>query len=462
MTDLPNSPNTDLPNDDLRKTITMPDKMDRREFVGRAMVAGSGLAAGGLTTRLPAFAEETKSAEQIPLGKAQQCIMLWLGGGACHIDTWDPKRLGDAKAKRPGSYYKAIPTTVEGTSVCEHLPRCAKLLDRFNVVRSVHHEVIDEHAAAVNRVHTGRPVSGTITYPSIGSVVYHQLGPRNEKVPGYVLIGYPNVTRGPGFLGAECGYLYLTDTRSGPAGLTRPADVSSGRASRRAELLAQMRQRYRAKLKNDQTIATYDTALAGALRLAGPDFTRVFELERESAALRQSYGSEFGQRCLLARRLLQSGVRFVEVSHNLNFVNGTGWDTHNDGQLQQHELIRELDQALGSLVEDLERHDMLDQTLIVVATEFGRPAGFDGGGGRGHHSKAFSMVLAGGGLRTGKTIGTTDELGMEIVDRPVSIPDFHATIYHALGIDSTEEMHTSDDRPVPITDGGRPIAELFG
>ena len=187
----------------------------------------------------------------------------------------------------------------------------------------------------------------------------------------------------------------------------------------------------------------------------------VFQLDAEPAELRESYGGEFGQRCLLSRRLIQSGVRFIEVSHNLNFINGTGWDTHNDGQLNQHLLIRELDSALSALVLDLEQHRLLDKTLIVVATEFGRPAQFDGGGGRGHHSKAFSIVLAGGGLHNGKTIGETDELGMHIVSRPVSVPDLHATIYWALGIDPAEELYADGDRPVPITDRGRPIDELF-
>ncbi len=154
-------------------------------------------------------------------------------------------------------------------------------------------------------------------------------------------------------------------------------------------------------------------------------------------------------------------MRFVEVSHNLNFINGTGWDTHNDGILEQHVLIRELDHALSTLVLDLERQQMLDKTLVVVASEFGRPAGFDGGGGRGHHSKAFTVALAGGGLNNGKTIGLTDELGMNIVERPVSVPDLHATICWALGINPSEELYTPDDRPVPITDGGKPIDELF-
>ncbi|MDF1746356.1 MAG: DUF1501 domain-containing protein, partial [Gimesia sp.] len=187
----------------------------------------------------------------------------------------------------------------------------------------------------------------------------------------------------------------------------------------------------------------------------------VFQLDNEKSELRTGYGGEFGQRCLLSRRLIQSGVRFIEVSHNLNFVNGTGWDTHNDGQLNQHLLIKELDSALSALVLDLEQNKLLDKTLIVVASEFGRPAKFDSGGGRGHQSKAFSVVLAGGGLQNGKTIGVTDELGQSIVSRPVSVPDLHATIYCALGIDPSEELH-SGDRPVPITDMGQPVRELFG
>jgi hypothetical protein len=199
-----------------------------------------------------------------------------------------------------------------------------------------------------------------------------------------------------------------------------------------------------------------------AARLSGPSFRKVFRLADESPSLRASYGGEFGQRCLLARRLVESGVRFVEVAHNLNFLNGTGWDTHNQGQLKQHDLIREMDSAVSSLLDDLHRVGRLESTLVVVATEFGRPAEFDSGGGRGHQSTAFSALLAGGGLKTGKVIGVTDDLSKTIVARPVSVPDFHATIHAALGINPDKELHTSDGRPVPITDHGRPISELFG
>ena len=281
-----------------------------------------------------------------------------------------------------------------------------------------------------------------------------------DGVPAYVVIGYPNVTRGPGFLGAKHGYIYLTDTEAGPSGLTRPPEISEARQARREALLAQMRQGYVARQNGDKFVADYDAAIGESFRLARGDFMKAFQLGAEPDTLRAAYGSEFGQRCLLARRLVQTGVRFIEVSFNLNFINGTGWDTHNEGQRNQHLLIQDLDQSLATLVVDLEKHRLLDKTLIVVATEFGRPPEFDNGGGRGHWSKAFSIALAGGGLKTGQAVGVTDELGRKIVDTPISVPDLHATIHCALGINPEKHLY-DEDRPVPITDRGQPVRAVF-
>lgn len=395
-----------------------------------------------------------------PKGKAEACIFLWLGGGSAHVDTFDPKRRGDGK-KQAGSYYDAVPTAIAGERVCSHLRRVADRLDRCVPVRSLNHKVVDEHAAATAFLHTGRPVSGTVTYPSIGSVISHERGAVERGVPAYVVIGYPNASRGPGFLGSKYGYVYLTDVDAGPTGLTPPDDIRPDRRPRREALLEGLRSDFEAKNPGDSMVRDYSAAGREAARLAGPAFLDAFKLDREPDSVRASYGGEFGRRCLLARRLVERGVRFVEVSHNLNFLNGTGWDTHNDGQLRQHELIEELDGALAGLIDDLGRVGRLDSTLVVVATEFGRPPEFDSGGGRGHQSGAFSGLLAGGGLRTGRVIGVTDELGKTIVDRPVSIPDFHATIYAALGINPAKELDAGG-RPVPITDHGRAIAELFG
>ena len=424
-------------------------EIDRREWFRRGALAAAATLAGGTA----------RSAS--PPGKAEACILLWLGGGAAQIDTFDPKGRGDGK-KKPACYYESIETALSGVRLCEHLPGLARRLHHTAILRTLHHEIIDEHGAATNLMHTGRPTSGTIAYPSIGSIVAHQRGANGEGVPAYVVIGYPSVSRGPGFLGSKHGYVYLTDTQSGPAGLTPPASLGAGRRDRQERLLESFRADFQAAHPRDATIADYVAASREAARLAGPNFRRVFELDREPSSLRTAYGGEFGQRCLLARRLVEAGVRFIEVAHNLNFVNGTGWDTHNQGQLRQHGLIRELDHALSALLDDLERLGRLDSTLVVVATEFGRPAAFDSGGGRGHQSTAFSALLAGGGLRTGQVVGTTDDLSKTIVDRPVSVPDFHATIHAALGIDPSKELLTPEGRPVPITDHGHPIADLFG
>ncbi len=396
--------------------------------------------------------------EKMIRGRAEHVVSIWLGGGMGACDTFDPKRKGDPKAKVPGSYYDSIETSVDGVRLCEHLPRLATLMDHVTAVRTVHHDVIDEHAAATNRMHTGRAISGTVVYPSLGSIIAHQRGSLAEGVPPYVLIGYPNVTRGPGFLGSKAGYLYLTDTSQGPSGLSRPQDITDARQARRERVLSQLR--------TSQTPTTvkqlndYDESISQSMKLSGPEFMSSFQLDREPADLRSAYGGEFGQRCLLARRLMERGTRFIEVSHNLNFLNGAGWDVHNEGILQQHALIRELDHALSAFIEDLLRKKLLDKTLIVITTEFGRPPEFDSGGGRGHQGTAFSCVLAGGGLNHRGAFGETDELGKKIVKDPVSVPDFFATIHAAVGVDYSKNLYDGD-RPVPITDMGKPIRALF-
>jgi hypothetical protein len=436
------------------KNRNLMNKLTRRAFLARTGVGTAALGLGGLS---PLFAQEKKT---YPQGKAEHCIFVWLGGGAAQTDTWDPKRLGDPQKKIAGSAYPAIDTAIPGVQVCEHLKSTAKLLDRFALLRTVNHDLIDEHAAATNFVHTGRRPTGTITYPSIGSLVAHERGALADGIPPYVVIGYPMIMRGPGFLGAKHGYVYLTDTEKGPAGLTRPPYVTTARQSDRERLLEQLRTGYRARNPDDKTIAEYDDAVGASLTLAKGDFMRAFQLSAEPTTLRQKFGDEFGQRCLLARRLVQTGVRFVEVSFNLNFINGTGWDTHNQGQKNQHILIQQLDQALAMLVLDLEKNRLLDKTLVVVASEFGRPPEFDGGGGRGHWAKSFTIALAGGGLKLGQAIGETDELGKLPVKQPLSVPDAHATIHCALGINPARLLYDGD-RPVPITDMGEPAAQAF-
>lgn len=432
--------------------------MNRRHFLAQTgALAGAALLSDSLLSSNTALASPT--AIHVPKGKAEHVVFIWLGGGMAQIDTFDPKRRGNSKAspKLAGSEYGTIDTVVPGVKFCEHLRRTAKLADRMTAIRTVNHHLVDEHAFGTNFVHTGRLISGSVTYPSIGSIIGHVRGAVNPDAPAYMLIGYPNVSRGPGFLGSKAGYVYLVDTDSGPAGFSRPEDVTDLRVQRRRDLLEPLTDR----VANGSVIAQYRTAQAEALRLAGPDFMRHFRLQDEPDDLRNAYGGEFGQRCLLARRLVQAGVRFIEVSHNLNFINGTGWDTHNEGQQNQHLLIKELDTALSALITDLEDQGILDKTLIAVGTEFGRPAEYDGRGGRGHQGSCFSLLLAGGGLNHQGAYGVTDELSKRVVENPVSVPDFHATIHTALGINPAHELFDGS-RPIPITDQGKPIAALFG
>ena len=424
--------------------------ISRRQFLAQSALA-SAAALGA-----PAFAGTPKT----PLGKAEHCLFIWLGGGMSHVDTFDAKTTrGDGK-KQAGCYYDTIETAIPGVRFCEHLPRLAKMAERIVPVRSVNHTVIDEHAAAVNRMHTGRPVSGSVVYPSIGSIIAHQRKAADEGVPPYVLIGYPSATRGPGFLGPKAGYVYLTDTAAGPGGLSRMPEISDERERRREALLGTLREGFLKRNPGDKIVQDYDDAIGEVFRLQGGDFMKAFDLAAEPAALRAAYGDEFGQRCLLGRRLIQRGVRFVEVGFNLNFVNGAGWDTHNAAQKEQHGLIQRLDQGVAVLLADLEKQKMLDKTLVVVATEFGRPSGFDAGGGRGHYGKCFTCVLAGGGLRTGQAIGTTDDLAMNIVDEPVGVPDLFATIFATMGINPAKSL-MDGERPVPITDKGEALRKLF-
>lgn len=412
-------------------------------------------AAAGLAGSRLAFPE----ARQPPNGGADACIYIWLGGGAGHIDTFDPKRRGDGK-DIPGSYYDAIPTAARDIQLCEHLPRLADRMDRCALLRTVSHDLNNQHGAASNLMHTGRKPSGTIIYPSVGSLVSHELGTKSDDVPSYVVMGYPNIMRDPGFLGARCGYVYLTQIETGPTGLNPAPDVDSARQKRREMLLGRLRADYLARNDDDALVRAKAEVSEQGFRMAGKRFMDVFHLDRESSSLREAYGSEFGQRCLLARRLVQAGVRFVEVSFNLNFLNGTGWDVHQDGILKQHLLIQDLDRAVAALLDDLEEHKLFDRTMVVISTEFGRPAEFDAYGGRGHQAGAFSTLFAGGGVRGGVAVGTTDEIGKQIVDRQITVPDYFATIFSAMGIDSAKNLY-ANDRPVPITDHGQPMSGIL-
>ena len=405
--------------------------------------------AASATSRLPGF------------GSVRHVVHLWLGGGMGQVDTFDPKRIGDPKNRKPGSLYSSIATEVDGVTVCEHLPSLAARMGRITAIRSMTHDVIDEHAAATNFMHTGRAVNATAAYPSIGSIVASRADDIDPSVPPYALIGYPNQSRGAGFLGAAAAPVYATDLRRGPVGLSPPPTVDSERRQRREALLRRVRQNGSSPNETADAMDRYDAAIDRVLAVARGGFARAFEVDREPDAVLNRYDGKFARRLLATRRMIQRDVRFIEVGHNLNFVNGTGWDVHNEGIQKQHELIADLDRSVAALMDDLDTHRLLDQTLIIISSEFGRPSAFDGRGGRGHQGAAFTTVLCGGVLKHTGSYGATDDESKRVIERPVSVPDMFATVFAAVGIDPALMLYDGD-RPVPVTDGGTPIATLLG
>ena len=392
-------------------------------------------------------------------GKAEHVISIWLGGGMAQIDTFDPKRRGDPRRRRPAPTTTSIDTAVPGVRLCEHLRKVAPLMDRVTAVRTVNHDVIDEHAAATNRMHTGR-ADQRHDRLSLDRLDHRPRARRRRRRCAALRADRLPERHPRPRLPRRAVRLPLPHRHQPRPGRPFPSARMSAPTASSAAASFSPPCKPRRRRPAIRQLTSYDAAIEQSLKLSGPAFNRVFQLDEEPADLRQRYGGEFGQRCLLSRRLVEHGVRFIEVSHNLNFLNGTGWDTHNEGILKQHELIQELDTAVAALITDLEARRLLDKTLIVVTTEFGRPPEFDGGGGRGHQGSAFTCVLAGGGLQHCGAWGETDELSKKIVANPVSVPDFFATICAAVGVDYRANLYDGD-RPVPITDQGTPIKELF-
>jgi hypothetical protein len=390
--------------DSLNSSTT--DPMDRRSFVtalGLAPFAAS-----------PLLANAGAAGAAGPKGKAEHCIFIWLGGGMGQADTFDPKALGDNKAtkKKPGSLYPSIETSVPGVRLCEHLPRTAKLMEHVTAVRSVNHKVIDEHAFATNLVHTGRMISGNAVYPSIGSIVAHRRGAADSVRPGLHAHRLPERQPRSG-LPRHQGRLHLPRRHR-----DRPERLPRRRPKSRPNVRTPAWRCSKPSANAPPAVRPSRIRGRSARRpSAWPDLrscaTSTSSRSRPPCALPTAANS--ASAACSRRRLVQGGVRFVEVSHNLNFINGAGWDVHNDGIDNQHVLIRELDHALAGLIEDLKRTGMLDKTLVVIGTEFGRPPEFDGKGGRGHQGTAFSMILAGGGLKHCGAYGETDGLSKTVV-----------------------------------------------
>lgn len=425
---------------------------DRRTFLRIGGVAG---------LSLPGMLEwEAQAATVAP--KAESVIMLFLEGGPSTIDMWDLKPEAPEEIRGP---YKPIPTKVPGTFFGEHCPECAKVADKFTLVRSHTHDD-NGHVTGYYYVMTGeRPqfrdgqnsrIPANVLVPSIGSKVAREIG-LDATVPPYVNLPAPMDAGGPGFYGPEYAPFVIESDPSQPdfevRDLRPPEGVSPDRMSRRRQLLAGVEKFQRhAEGKAGEMSSYYEKAHA---LVTSPAAQKAFDIRAEPESVRRRYGhTTLGQCALLSRRLVEAGCRFVGVDN-------PGWDTHFDCfPSLEEDLIPRADRAFAALVTDLEERGLLDTTLVIMMGEMGRTPRVNKNAGRDHWSKAQSILLAGGGVRPGQVIGATDATASEPTDTPVSIRDLHRTIYTLMGIDTNKTYLTPVGRPVPILDGGEMIPGL--
>jgi uncharacterized protein (DUF1501 family) len=412
------------------------ERISRRDLLRCSGVALLGASASGWMRLL--------ADEAVRQGvKKKSVILLYMNGGASHVDTFDPK---------PGqTEFKTIPTATPGLQFAEHLPTLAKLSKEMAVIRSMNTSE-GSHARARYYIHTGyREGVGGVVHPTLGSIMSATVGVKKPELPNFVSISGGGL--GPGFLGPVHAPLHVNDPNKGIDNL-KPVD-SFDQFDDKASVLAQMEQSFLERKKTPAAVA-HQATYEAALKLMHSEKAKAFDLNKESESSAKMYGSsKFGRGCLLARRLVEFGVPFVEVDMG-------GWDTHKDNFGRVKNLSAQLDQGMGGLIADLKQRGLLDSTLVVWMGDFGRTPDVKAGG-RGHYPKAWTTILAGGGLKTGGCVGKTDERGATIVDRRVGVNDFLATICLAVGVDPTKDFNTRTGRPIRIVDKGeKPIIELLG
>ncbi len=393
--------------------------------------------------------------QQARAPRARSCILLWMDGGPSHVDTFDPKPSAGADIHGD---LGAIGTSVAGIQISEKFPQLAKLMQHGAIIRSMSTAEAD-HGRARVYMHTGyRPGAGGITYPGLGSTVSAELARSDSPLPNFVVTGTPlnkhDVIRDPGYRGPRHQPLVLTDLSQG----LEYATPASGQQEfdRRTRLLGTLEERF-ARTTQAPAALAHQAGLTGALQLMRSDRRDCFDLSREPADSRSRYGeTDFGRGCLLARRLVEAGIGFVEVYL-------ANWDSHGRAVAEKtRDLMTQVDLGMSALVTDLQSRGLLESTLIIWMGEFGRTPRINNEGGRDHFSRAWSTVMFGGGIRGGQVIGSTDATGNEVKDRPVSVVDFMATTCHLLGIDYKKEVDTPAGRPVRIVDKGeRLISELL-
>lgn len=432
------------------------NQLNRRDFLSRTAHTCFGLTIGGTMAQLfnsPALAADP-SALKTGGGKAKHVIYLYMSGGMTHLDTFDPKPDAPTDIRGP---VEAISTRTDGIQLGHCLPLLAKQSNNIALIRSLS-TTQGAHSQGKYLMHTGYAPRGTITHPSTGSWVSRLAERISPDLPSFVTVGTGNNHPGAGFLEPEYAPLPIGDPALGLQNIKRRANTDDESFQRQLTLRRELDHDFDSKYhKGQKSVRAYDEVYDAAVTLMNSKDLEAFDLSQESADARAAYGNErFGQGVLLARRLVERGVRFVEVEYG-------GFDWHADNFNQMEEKIPVLDQALAALITDLSDRGLLDSTLIVVATEFGRSPKITANAGRNHYPKAFSCLLAGGGIRGGQAYGVTDKTGSKVIENPVGASDFNATIAFALGIPHALPLMSPSRRPFRMGGvSGKPITQVFG
>jgi hypothetical protein len=442
-------------------------KLTRREVM---KLAAAGVAGVSMSGWIEAMANQTATNPQ----RRRSCILLWMNGGPSQMDTFDLK-----PGHVNGGPYRAIQTSVPGIRISEHLPRVARHADKMAIIRAMSTREGD-HGRGTFYMRTGFLPQGPIQYPTLGSLVSKEIGTNELPLPNFVSIApfrlFNAAAYSSGFLGPQYAPLMVGEVNNfNPQGggneyeqnlrvqdLRHPDDVSVGQFDARVNLLEEMERDFATRT---ETVAarSHQTAIDRAVRLMRTEARSAFNISEEPGAVRDAYGRNmFGQGCLLARRLVERGVPFVEVTLGQMPNNPIGWDTHGQNFQNVQRLSEMLDPAWGTLMDDLRDRGLLDTTTIVWMGEFGRTPRINQGQGRDHYPNAWSTVIAGGGIRGGSVFGRTSADGTTVEDpRPVSVPDFLATIFQALGVDHTNPNMSNVGRPIPLTERtAQPISEI--
>ncbi len=449
---------------DAARPARLCDGPSRREFLHAGALAPIGLT-------LPRFlaAREGRDSDV-------NCIMLFLLGGPSHIDTWDPKPDAPAEVRGP---FRPIATRVPGIRITEIFPRLAPLADKFSLIRSVYHTATAVHDTGHQMMQTGRLFSGGIEHPHIGCVLGYLKGRRGE-VPAHVLIPRPMGRTGGNMPhGQTAGYLGKTHDpfvlNADPSvkdfqvpDLLPPGYISAVRARRRQKMRAAVEGALGAFEKTPQAKALDDSFELAYRLMSSRQAREAFSLDREPEKVRDRYGrTRFGQSCLLARRLIERGVRFVTVNMFETVFDEITWDIHGSRPFTDiTEMARlvapNFDRACSALLEDLQERGLLSNTIVTAMGEFGRTPKINPAGGRDHHPGVWTILMGGGPILGGRVVGESDALGYIPKSRPVTPAEVAATLYKGLGLDPHRELPGPQNRPLPLADYSvKPIKELF-